>query len=57
MTRKKFIKTLMAHKVQKYDAMMAAELVGASGASYEQMWRVLSSASKLLAIKITIEGE
>ena len=47
----------MAHKVQRDDAVRAAELVGASGASYEQMWNVLSSASKLLAIKITIEGE
>ena len=57
MTRKKFIKTLMAHKVQKYDAVRTAELVGASGASYEQMWRVLSSASNLLAAKKMIEGE
>lgn len=57
MTRKKFIKTLMAHKVQKYDAVRAAELIGATGASYEQMWRVLSSAAKLLAVEKIIGGE
>lgn len=57
MTRKKFIKTLMAHKVQKYDAVRTAELIGASGASYEQMWRILSTAAKLSAVEKIIGGE
>lgn len=57
MTRKKFIKTLMAHKVQRDDAVGTAELVGAFGASYEQMWNALSSAAKLLAVEKIIGGE
>ena len=57
MTRKRFIKTLMAHKVQRDDAVRTAELVGASGASYEQMWRALISAAKLAAFEKINGGE
>lgn len=55
MTRKKFIKTLMAHKVQKYDAVRIAELVNVSGESYETMWKVFYAEAMNRALKKMME--
>lgn len=51
MTRKKFIKTLMAHKCQRDDAVHIAEIVSAAGASYETGWNVLLHAAQVRAMR------
>lgn len=51
MTRKKFIKTLMAHKVQRDDAVRIAELVNVSGERYETMWNVFLHTAEVRALR------
>lgn len=51
MTRKKFVKKIMAHKIQRNDAERIAELVNASGESYETMWNVFNVEAMNRALK------
>lgn len=41
MTRKKFVKKIMAHKIQRNNAVFIADIVRAFGGSYETMWKVV----------------
>lgn len=41
MTRKKFVKKIMAHKIQRNKAVFIADLVRALGESYETVWKAV----------------